>query len=550
MASSSTSSTTPAPARPPTSPLAPGAGGRPLDLGFAVGLTATYLCLSVAVVAHHEMWGDELQTWLLVRNSGSIPELFRHLRYEGHPALWHLLLYTLQHTISTAPQAMQWLHLGIATATVAIVALTAPFTRLQRVLFAFGYYPFYEYAAIARNYGIGLLLTVLVCALVARGPRRPIATGIVLLLLAHTNVFGTITAIALTTGLVAEWLIERRRSGLAGDDPRRASTPVGALAVMVGLGVLGVVTAAWQMKPPPDYGFAIGWHVRLNPDLLRLTLRIPAFTFLPLHPLAHDFWGRTVVGEHIWVKRVAIVLSLGLLAWTARVAARRPTALVWYVLTVLGCLAFYYAKYRGTLRHYGMLVAAVVVAYWLAFANGERSASRRAPRLALASAVLTAMLALQAVAGLTAGWLDWRYVFSSTKQVAAVVGRPELSGCQLAGIGAPTDVGIAAVLGYLPARRRAYYIRTERFETYVIWDVRSLRRVSDSAIVARSKRLAAETQRGVLLLVPRPLLETPGAPRYLAAFTGSAVPEDFFLYTVRPPSGGRGNAAERCELPP
>jgi hypothetical protein len=319
---------------------------------------------------------------------------------------------------------------------------------------------------------------------------------------------------------------------------------------MVGLGVLGVITAAWQMKPPPDYGFAIGWHVRPNADLLSLTLRIPAFTFLPLHPLAHDFWGRTVVGEHIWMKRVAIVLSLALLVWTARVAARRPAALAWYVLTVLGCLAFYYAKYLGTLRHYGTLVVAVVAAYWLAFASDGRSASRPIPRLEPASLVLTAVLAIQALAGLTAGWLDWRYTFSSAKQVAAVVGRPELSGCQLAGVGKPTDVGIAAVLGYLPGRRRAYYVRTERFESFVIWDVRSLRRVSDSAIVARSKRLADETHRGVLLLVPRPLPQTPGAPRYFAAFTGSAVPEDFFVHMVQPPARVGRNARERCQLPP
>jgi hypothetical protein len=106
------------------------------------------------------------------------------------------------------------------------------------------------------------------------------------------------------------------------------------------------------------------------------------------------------------------------------------------------------------------------------------------------------------------------------------------------------------VLGYLPGRRRANYLRTERFESFVIWDVRSLRRVSDSAIVSRSKRLAAEIHRGVLLLVPRPLPETPGAPQYFTAFTGSAVPEDFFLYTVRPPAGAGGNAAARCQPPP
>lgn len=524
-------------------------GPRPLDLRFAAGLTAAYLCLAAAVVAHHEMWGDELQTWLLVRDSSSVPELFRHLAYEGHPALWHLLLYALQHTISTAPQAMQWLHLGIATATVALVALFAPFTRLQRVLFAFGYYAFYEYAVIARNYGIGLLLTVIACALVARRRPAPVATGVVLFLLAHTNVFGTITAAALAAGLATEWLIERRRSRLAGASVKRAMPSTRALVWMVGLGVLGAITAAWQMKPPPDYGFAIGWHLRPNADLLRLTLRIPAFTFLPLHPMTHDFWGRTVVGEHIWVKRVAVALSLALLGWTAHIAARRPAALVWYALTVLGCLSFYYVKYVGTLRHYGMLVAAVVVAYWLAFATTERATLRRAPALSGASLVLTAVLALQAVAGVTTGWLDWRYVFSSAKQTAAAVGRPAFSGCVLAGIGAPTDVGIAAVLGYLPGKRRAYYVRTERFESYVIWDIRSRRRLSDSAVVARARRLASETDRGVLLLVPQALPPMPDAPRFFAAFTGSAVPEDFFLYIVRPPGEVVGRAATRCHVP-
>src|SRR4051794_15457347 len=219
MAHSSARSPAPAAAFAP----APYCDGRPLDLRFAVGLTAVYLCLTAAVVAHHEMWGDELQTWLLVRDSNSLPDLFRNLKYEGHPALWHLLLYALQRTISTAPQAMQWLHLGIATATVAVVALAAPFTRLQRALFAFGYYAFYEYAAIARNYGIGLLLTVIACALVARQRSSPMAIGVVLFLLAHTNVFGTITAAALAAGLVVEWLIERSQSRLTGGDVKRTS---------------------------------------------------------------------------------------------------------------------------------------------------------------------------------------------------------------------------------------------------------------------------------------------------------------------------------------
>lgn len=528
------------PGGPGPAPVA--AAGR-LDLRFAGAVAAGFLALAAPVVARHEMWGDELQAWLLARDSRSLPELFHHLEYEGHPGLWHLLLYGLQRAVSRAPEAMQWLHLAIAAATVGIVAAAAPFPRAQRLLFAFGYYAFYEYAAVSRNYALGFLLTALACALVASRVRRPLALGVVLLLLAHTNVFGTIGAAALVAGLAVERRLARGRA------------PDRGVAVTLGLGALGVLTAAWRMHPPPDYGFAVGWHFAPDLDRLRLALRIPAFALVPLHPMAHDFWGRTVVGEHVWVRRLALALSAALLVWTARVAAARPAALVWYALTVLGCLGFYYVKYLGSLRHYGALVMAVVTARWLALAAKQEPAAARASArrrgralsAALESAAFTAFLGVQAAAGLATGWLDWRYVFSGARAAAALAGRPELSGCLLAGAGIPTDVGVAAVLAYA-GRRSAYYVRTERFESFVIWDTLSLRPISGPVAAERARRLAAETRRGVLLLVPWRLSPAEDS-RLLAAYTGSAVPEDFFIYAVSPPEPAPGPAAARCRLP-
>jgi hypothetical protein len=513
---------------------------QPSDPWFALALTAAFVCLAAPVVAHHEMWGDELQAWLIARDSASVPALFRHLKYEGHPGLWHLSLYALQRIVSPSPTAMQWLHLGIAAAAVAVVGLAAPFSRVQRALFALGYYPFYEYAVIARNYAPAVLLTVVACALVSRAPPRLGAAGVVLLLLAHTNVFGTITAAGLCAGLAAEWLIGRRRGA-----PHEGVRDRGLLLAL-GLGALGIVTAAWQMKPPPDYGFAVGWHLGFEYERLRLVLRIPAFAFLPVHPEVRDFWNRMIVGEHVWIKRAAIVLSLALLGWTARLAVRRPVAFAWYVCTVAACLAFYYAKYIGTLRHYGTLIVMVVAAHWLVFARTGRTAASKERGLRAAGVVFTAFLAVQAVAGVTTAWLDWRYVFSNAARVAALAERPDLAGCILAGTGTPTDVGVAAILGFMPPRR-AYYVRTERFESYVIWDVRSMRRITDSLAVGRARRLAAEEGRGVLLIVPWPLAGVRGAPPLVGDFTGSAVPEDFYVYGVAPPDAAA--ARDACRLP-
>jgi hypothetical protein len=47
------------------------------------------------VMGHHELWRDEVQAWLLDRDSSSAIDLLSRQKYEGHPALWQLLLMPL-----------------------------------------------------------------------------------------------------------------------------------------------------------------------------------------------------------------------------------------------------------------------------------------------------------------------------------------------------------------------------------------------------------------------------------------------------------------------
>ena len=85
--------------------------------GFAILFTTAFGLIAFFLIQSHEMWRDELQAWLLARDSISITELFQNLKYEGHPGLWHLLLYPLTR-ISKIHESMQLLHVGIEMATV------------------------------------------------------------------------------------------------------------------------------------------------------------------------------------------------------------------------------------------------------------------------------------------------------------------------------------------------------------------------------------------------------------------------------------------------
>jgi hypothetical protein len=62
--------------------------GRENKLPFPLCITVLFFLLSLNTILHHEMWRDELQAWLIARDSDSIAQLFfQNLRYEGHPGL-------------------------------------------------------------------------------------------------------------------------------------------------------------------------------------------------------------------------------------------------------------------------------------------------------------------------------------------------------------------------------------------------------------------------------------------------------------------------------
>ena len=55
-------------------------------------ITGFYFLLSIIGILNHEMWRDELQAWMVAIDAHSIAQLFQNVKYEGHPALWHLFL--------------------------------------------------------------------------------------------------------------------------------------------------------------------------------------------------------------------------------------------------------------------------------------------------------------------------------------------------------------------------------------------------------------------------------------------------------------------------
>jgi hypothetical protein len=100
---------------------------------FSSSLAAAFSSLELVNIFHHVMWRDELQVWMIARQSHSIAELISLKRYEGHPDAWFLLVYLIT-KVTANPLWMQLVHVLVSSATAFVIARYSPFTRAQKIL--------------------------------------------------------------------------------------------------------------------------------------------------------------------------------------------------------------------------------------------------------------------------------------------------------------------------------------------------------------------------------------------------------------------------------
>jgi hypothetical protein len=496
------------------------------DLRFLLPAVMGFFCLGLILLLRHEMWQDEWQAWLLAKESLSLPELFRNLRYEGHPGLWHLGLYLLSR-VSFNPLGMQLLHLLVATAAVYVFLRYSPFTRLQKILFILGYFPFYEYTVISRNYGLGVLGLFSFLAVFCRtNPRNYLLLGLILFFLCQTNVYGLLLALALAAILL--WAAFRDRAAV-----------IWKVMVALALVLLGIGLSLLQLVPPPDSGFAVGWKWDL--DLLHLARTLAAVwkSYVPVPGLDYHFWGSNII-SNLWLQALLsiVLLAIGLLFFW-----RQLLPLFLYAVGTLGILAFTYVKYPGSLRHHGHLYLLFIAALWLSATNREEKNSStfiqtlagfcRAHR----DQAITVLLAAHLLAGVWAASLDLLYPFSESRETAAFIQQNRLDRLPILG---HADDAASSVAGFLDCR--IYYPASRVMGSFVVWNRERKTELKPEELVKQAKKLSRQSGQDTLLLLnyELPPGELPVVP--LNKFNRSLVPEEnYFLYLVPRPGPDEGN---------
>lgn len=153
---------------------------------ISAGIFIVYAVLTLIGALNHELWFDEAQAWNIARDN-DIRGIFEQLKFEGHPALWYLILHifsSLGFSCTVIP-LISWF---FCTVTAALILWKAPFNCIIKaaVLFSGGF--LFQLSVTSRVYCLIPFFMCLIAMLYRKRNEYPICFGILVALLANTHI--------------------------------------------------------------------------------------------------------------------------------------------------------------------------------------------------------------------------------------------------------------------------------------------------------------------------------------------------------------------------
>lgn len=337
-----------------------------LNLWLVFGLYVSFISI---IQFFHEPWGDELQTWALIKNSSSFFNLISNCSLDGHPPLWYAIVYLFS-KLTHSFHVIQLVALLISSVVAFLFVFYSRLPLLVKSLTLAGYYFVFEYSLFSRNYFIVVLISFLICInLTSTYKYKYLVYYVLLFLLCHTHFFALFLAVTFHLYFLKVHFDEGAGKQFF---LKHTFIAIGILFAFIGM-TLFVSTIAYGST-----GFLGTW------DSGRLTLaaQMPLRAFLPIPAWwEYHFWNTNAVWNmaenNIFLKWMAVFISASILTMVFFIFAKTRRALIFFGIntTLMLLLASLFPIYNT--RYVGFLYIGFLVSLWLNSAAIFSDATRR-----------------------------------------------------------------------------------------------------------------------------------------------------------------------------
>jgi len=451
------------------------------------------------LLLRHAFWRDEVRALSLALQGDTVADMLRAVHGDGHPAVWYLLLRGV-HTLLPASVVLPLVSVAVALSAALLLAWRSPFGWFVVAALLLGRLGLYEYSVMARNYGISMLLMFLFATLYPKHRDRGIALGLVLLVLANSNVHSVILAGA----FALFWLLDILNDRSVDRPVALRVFTVNALIV-----VLGVLLCVITVYPPFNDAAQDFIPAGDGARSLATALLLPAASFwelagngLPVAARMRSLWpSHYLLISQLLMSVVLVVSTFGL--------SRRPAAVVAALVTLFGFSTFFSLVYPGFYRHQGLWLVFLVSLYWIVGRDAPAGTSPAVRKLcSVGMACFAALLVLQVAVGLqkVVPIASGDEPVSRSRELAWLIEQlPEL---RAATIMADPDYLVEPLAYYLP--NRTYLLREQRFGNVVHFTRKARLVLHLQDILEAGRRVRSMTGQPVVILLHEQL--DPSAP--------------------------------------
>lgn len=473
---------------------------------FFLFLTLLFFALSLGVgMVHHEMWRDELESWLIASGSSSLADLFHNMKMGSNPYGWTLLLHFTS-LVSLNPVVVQVAHFVFSVGAMYLFLRFAPFKVAQKILFCFGYYALYEYGVISRGYAMTLFFLFLFCSLFRKYWTTGIPLAIVIFFLANaTGGFGVILSISLLIFMISNHFLDEMH--VLGDKKN-----IKYLVLSVIIILFSIWVAMRSMSPPADSVYASAWFTHFDYDrFVEVFWRI-WFGFVPIPKLSGpQFWNTNIlIGRYLYpsITYYLTSFSLFILGFNILIFSRRLSVLLFYLSGTFGILLFSYLQtsifYINASRYHGFLFLIFIVSLWLlAFFPEKNNVSvpvltslSKKPLVQIAREhFLNLFLVVNVLVAVIACYKDYKYRFSSAEEAGKFIVEHKLENMPATGF---IDCTVSPITAY--TRHAIYYPDRDTTSTFPVWTSKN-HTVEKERMLARLVNYVSKRNDSVLVVL-------------------------------------------------
>jgi hypothetical protein len=435
-----------------------------------------WLTIVIFVASRHEFGRDEVRALSLARAASSPLALYGLTQYEGHPILWYLVLYAGKSIIDT-PLVLPIASTVVGFSAAAVFMFLSPFPFWLRCLFVFSALSIYEYAVMARNYGISMLLLFIGAVLYRKRLQHPWTLALVLALLANTNAHSAMLACL----IAALWLWDLVVEEGTGDRRKRRLSAYLPFVIVVGGVVLCVVcTMPKENTIVTSMLHTVGMR-EITHSVIDGLFRVDR-TFYELMPAI-----------------VPSVVTAALVYLAVFGLVRSPRLFVVAIGAQVAFGVFFRTVYPGAYRHQGLFLVFLVFLYWLFIeaSHKDNTAKLRKVFFNIGLYFAVAMLIAGNIDRARILWTDVRVKLSSSKALGSFLSSSEF---YRDAIIVPEPDYLLEPLPYY-AKNEMYLARESRFGTTVSFTTEAATRLSLGELLSVARTIKSRYGRSVLIVL-------------------------------------------------